>query len=341
MSIHQPTTMIDCRCTCGRGYRLTDQMVGKKFRCKGCGTTLGLPSDSQPGQDVPPPNFPVRSSAAVAPVFEVPVKIERPSTLRHLTLEELRDPRERIAFRILILLSVPVWLFIASLIVFGYGIPLLLIGVSWIVIRIGQLFTAAYIKTNAIHVSPTQLPKLHAVVNDGCRRLQVSPPDVYVIQHGMFNAFAAKLVGRRLVILLSGAIDPLLINGDYDQLAFIVGHEIGHHIAGHLDFLHGTCSRYGAWLPWFHFWYHRRRELTCDRIGLYCTAKLDPAIQAMIKMTVGAQLAQEVNVDDAIRQWEQHRKEFFVRYRTIYSTHPHHLWRLAHLYDAAREFGVA
>ena len=57
-------------------------------------------------------------------------------------------------------------------------------------------------------------------------------------------------------------------------------------------------------------------------------------------MTVGAQLAATVNIEEAIAQWNRHRSEFLVRYRTIYSTPPHTLWRLDEMIKAARELGI-
>ena len=41
-----------------------------------------------------------------------------------------------------------------------------------------------------------------------------------------------------------------------------------------------------------------------------------------------------------VQQWQAHRGEFFVRYRTLYATHPHLLARLEHLNNAAAEFGI-
>jgi Zn-dependent protease with chaperone function len=55
---------------------------------------------------------------------------------------------------------------------------------------------------------------------------------------------------------------------------------------------------------------------------------------------VGAQLADKVNVAAVVAQWEEHRGEFFVKYRTLYSTHPQLLARLEHLNAAAQEFGM-
>ncbi len=125
------------------------------------------------------------------------------------------------------------------------------------------------------------------------------------------------------------------------QLAWLVGHELGHHYAGHLNFWRRTTEALGGWFLWVKLWYNRRCELTCDRYGLACANSLSESLRAICNMAVGAQLASEVNIEEAVRQWERHRSEFFVRYRTLYSTHPHSLWRLEELQKAATSLRIA
>jgi Zn-dependent protease with chaperone function len=87
-------------------------------------------------------------------------------------------------------------------------------------------------------------------------------------------------------------------------------------------------------------WHSRRAEFTCDRVGLYCAGSAKASRLALMNLTVGAQLASTVNVEEAVKQWLMHAGEFFVKYRTLYSTHPHLLARLDHLNRAALEFGM-
>jgi hypothetical protein len=143
-----------------------------------------------------------------------------------------------------------------------------------------------------------------------------------------------------MAALLLPSRPATLLKGDMQQVAWLVGHEPGHHRAGHLDFAR-KLANVGDWCVWLKLWYSRRAELTCDRMGLYCAGSLRASQLALVNATVGAQLAAKVNTQEAIRQWNEHRREFFVQYRTLYSTHPHHLARLEHLGQAAAELGIA
>jgi Zn-dependent protease with chaperone function len=135
-------------------------------------------------------------------------------------------------------------------------------------------------------------------------------------------------------------VDSILLKGDMRQLTWLVGHELGHHWAGHLN-LSQKIAKLGGWLIWVYLWHSRRAELTCDRVGLFCTGSLNASQLALVNATVGAQLAGKVNINEAASQWRIHRREFFVRYRTLYATHPHLLARLDHLNGAAVELGIA
>ncbi len=256
-----------------------------------------------------------------------------------IPMAQLRDPNERKALIWFWLAAIPAWIALGWFTVYMRGVPLLVVGVVVLMSFLGEFWFAAYLRVNAIRVSPAQLPELHRAVLSSCQRLCLEPPEVYVLQQNVWNAFAARFLGRNVVVLLSGAIDSILLKGDMEQLTWLVGHELGHHRAGHLLFWRKLVSL-GSWCVWARLWYQRRCELTCDRLALYCVGNLQPSQRALINATVGAQLAGEVNLKEAMRQWEQHAGEFFVKYRTLYSAHPHLLCRLKHLQMAALELRI-
>jgi Zn-dependent protease with chaperone function len=191
-----------------------------------------------------------------------------------------------------------------------------------------------------VEVTDQQFPEIHRIVTDFSKRLGKTPPTVYVMQNNVWNSLAMRIAWKRIVVLLSGAVDSLLLKGSMTQLAWLVGHELGHHYAGHLNFWYHTTAQLGSWFIWIGLWYKRRCELTFDRYGLACANSLEESLRAICNMTVGAQLAANVNIEQAISQWSRHRSEFFVKYRTIYSTHPHTLWRMEELTAAARDMGI-
>ena len=257
-----------------------------------------------------------------------------------VSLDQLRDPKEKTALMWLYIASAPVWIFLVAITVASYGVFLIYPLLLWLFIAFGQAWFMSHLKTNAVRVSETQLPELHRAVQSGAQRLGMECPEVYVLQHNVWNAFATKIFKRRVIVLFSGAVDSILLKGDVEQLSFVIGHELGHHWAGHLDWKQKIASL-GGWLVWVNFWHSRRRELTCDRVGLFCAGSLRSSQIAMANLTVGAQLAAKVDANALAAQWQQHAGEFFVRYRTLYSTYPQLLARMNHLNQAAEEFGMS
>lgn len=292
------------------------------------GETEWLPLETILTREPKPPTL---AAAAVAP------SPAAPSTAPGL--EKLRDPKEKTTLIWLYIASIPGWLFLLVWCITTMGILLLIAGILWLARAIGEMLFAAYVKTNAVRVSQTQLPEVYRAAQKCCERLGVEMPDVYVMQHNVWNAFATKIFGRRMVVLLSGAVDSILLKGDMQQLTWLVGHELGHHWAGHLN-MSQKLAKVGSWCIWLSLWHSRRAELTCDRVGLYCAGSLKASQLALVNATVGAQLAGKVNINEAASQWRMHEDEFFVRYRTLYATHPHLLARLDYLNGAAAELRI-
>ncbi len=255
-------------------------------------------------------------------------------------LDNLHDPKEKTALLWLYIFAVPVSLGLVALLVTSMGVALIIVALWWLIVAIIEMLFVAHLKTNAVRVSESQLPALQQAIEKSCQKLGMKAPEVYILQQNVWNAFATKIFGRRMVVLLSGAVDSILLKGDEQQLAWLIGHELGHHWAGHLDLKH-KFAKLGGVIIWLGLWHSRRAELTCDRVGLYCAGSLKSSRLALMNATVGAQLANRVNPEAAVAQWQEHRGEFFVRYRTLYSTHPHLLARLDHLNQAAAELGIA
>ncbi|MDI9404791.1 MAG: M48 family metalloprotease, partial [Limnohabitans sp.] len=253
--------------------------------------------------------------------------------------QKLLDRSESTAFALVCAAAGIALLFALIYVLVTLGILLIFAGFFMLALFIRHAMAFAHYRVNAVQVSPAQFPEIHRLASDFAGRLGRPLPEIYVLQDSLWNAFAMRLLGTPVVVLYSGVIDSILLKGDHRQLAFVIGHELGHHYAGHLGWKHFFAS-WGSWCIWPRLWYSRRCEFTCDRYGLACSGSLDAAQRAICNMAVGAQLADRVDVREAARQWSARRGEFFVRYRALYSTHPHTLDRLATLPAAAAELGV-
>lgn len=331
---------VDFRCVCGKQMRFKAEHAGKKTRCPDCEATIIVPHREDEDVEKYEEYEDEGDEHAVATVKRTGSRVRGSENHGQISREILRDANEGTAFGWLVFFSIICWLVLTLWIVLSLGLVLFFIGMIALARHFAELFAVAYIKTNAVEVSERQFPEIYSIADSFASRLDEPLPTIYVLQENVWNAFAMKIAGKKLVVLLSGAIDSLLLKGSLSQLAFVIGHELGHHYAGHLDFWRHTTVQFGSWFVWVRLWYNRRCELTCDRYGLACANSLTECQRAVCNMAVGAQLASEVDIDQAIAQWQRHRSEFFVKYRTLYSTHPHTLWRLKELQESAEELEI-
>lgn len=256
-----------------------------------------------------------------------------------IDLGRARHPGEKSAATVMAVGAAPMGLLLALYVVVTLG----LVGIVFAMIvgfmMVVEMFMLAGIRANGVRVGPAQYPELNRMIENFSGRLGIERPEVYLMQDSMWNAFAARLGNRRVVVLLSGAVDSLLLDGEDDDLAFLVGHELGHIAAGHLEWKH-RLLRLGAWVPWVAPWHRRCMELTCDRIAIACCGDGAIALRGLCGMTVGGLMASRTNIDAAIAQWREVRSSLFVTLKTMYSMYPHNLWRIEEARDTALRWGL-
>jgi Zn-dependent protease with chaperone function len=125
------------------------------------------------------------------------------------------------------------------------------------------------------------------MVVDGAKRVGMrSPPDAVLYNsNGILNAFARQIFGRKYLLLTSALVD---VTTD-EQVNFIIGHELAHHAAGHLNSV-GFWLRFPARIiPFLHSAYFRQCEYTCDKIGYYISRDSNHACAALQMLGCGCQ----------------------------------------------------
>lgn len=132
-------------------------------------------------------------------------------------------------------------------------------------------------------------PSLLAVVERCRTALEIElPVELYVVPMAQFNAFSyGSERGRVLVALTS----ELLETFDDDELAFVMGHELGHFVFEHHSIpvarLLTTESGISAEQAIMLFSWQRYAEISADRAGLVCAGSVAPTARAFFKIASG------------------------------------------------------
>ena len=141
----------------------------------------------------------------------------------------------------------------------------------------------------SLRLPATVQPELHAVVASCRERLGVQDPvECYVNPSAEYNAGIFPREDGRLYILFTAA---LLEAFDRDELRFVVGHELGHHVFGHHEIPVALlfdqrfpippdlALRLTAW--------QRYAEVSADRAGVACCGSFDGASRGLFKLASG------------------------------------------------------
>ena len=190
----------------------------------------------------------------------------------------LRDPRERIAFALTLLFALPVAGGLGAFIHEEIGLSqvalFIVIAMVYVTLARGRLLGSS------VRIHAAQYPRVFSIVKRACAALDIPMPLVFV-RDDQFVPVAALGFGEPYSLVLSS---NWIEQYSDDELAFVVGRELGHIAAGHTRYLSLLSVNgkenpiialiFGAWL--------RRCDLTCDKVGLLVCGSLDAAARAII-----------------------------------------------------------
>lgn len=165
---------------------------------------------------------------------------------------------------------------------------------------------------SSVLVGEQQLPQLHKLLIEACEILDLEPPQLYVRQHPVPNAYTFAMRGKQPFIVLHTSLIELLTP---EEIQAVIAHELGHLKCEHsvyltlanLIVLAAGQTPLGALLAqslqmqilqWV-----RCAEFTCDRAALLVTQ--DPKIVASVLMKLSGgspSLAPQLNLDAFLAQ---------------------------------------
>ena len=155
------------------------------------------------------------------------------------------------------------------------------------------------------------------------------PFEAYVYAEPQVNAFVTEASSRYIVAVSSGAVSLLAA----EELEFVLGHELGHALLGHLNVAAEVIIELGALdvrqRMLIRAW-QRAAEISADRVGLRCCDSLEVAATALFKTISGLALpGMVIDPRELAGQWDRLAEE------VLDQGHRDH-WQLAHPFPPLR-----
>jgi Zn-dependent protease with chaperone function len=189
---------------------------------------------------------------------------------------------------------------------------------------------------HAMRVTETSMAELLPVIDESASRLQTEPIDVFIAPSNQLNAYTFGMDSPKAVVLYSSLFRIM----DWDEVQFIIGHELGHVKLGHtkLNTLMGgmagipSSSGAGVIMELAFQWWNRACEYSADRAGVLACAKPDKAISALVKLEArpGRMLSQE-GMQSAIQQIETQDEDLSQNIIELLASHPMAAKRIAQI----------
>jgi peptidase M48-like protein/tellurite resistance protein TerB len=162
--------------------------------------------------------------------------------------------------------------------------------------------------------------------------------EVFCAQSSEIYAWAVPAEDRGILLVFANGTLERLEEG---ELAFVIGHELGHVLFDHLTMAEEVIAKHKSLSPLqkmrFFAWM-RYAEVSADRIGMIACADLDIAVRALFKMTSGLTDPRFLaHVADACKQYVSLAGESLETYEDDwFATHPYSPFRMRALALFAR-----
>ncbi|NES83032.1 MAG: M48 family metallopeptidase [Moorea sp. SIO2B7] len=166
---------------------------------------------------------------------------------------------------------------------------------------------------SSILVGKKQLPHLHKLLLEACQTLDLEPPQLYVQQHPVPNAYTFAMRGKQPFMVVHTSLIEILTP---EEIQAVIAHELGHLKCEHGVYLTlanimvlaarllptwGTLiaqSLQTQMLEWL-----RCAEFSCDRAALLAIQEPKVVMSVLMKLAGGSPtLAPQLNLDAFIEQ---------------------------------------
>ncbi len=166
---------------------------------------------------------------------------------------------------------------------------------------------------SSVRVSENQLPDLHDLLVEAARILDLEPPQLYVRQNPVPNAYTFAMRGRQPFVVMHTSLIDMLTP---EEIQAVIAHELGHlkcehgvylTLANLITLAAGLIPNWGGliaqnlqsqMLEWV-----RCAEFSCDRAALLATQDPQVVMSVLMKLAGGSpKLAPQLNLDAFLAQ---------------------------------------
>lgn len=181
----------------------------------------------------------------------------------------------------------------------------------------------------SVQVTDQQFPRVLESVTSAAKSLRLRVPSVYILPAS--SSIKAKALGTNddaYIVINSKLLEYL----DDRELIALLGHELGHIqnnqvlYATALHYLNYSAAMFVRWavqpaIMSLQAW-SRRAEITCDRAALLCTRDLDVTLAALVKITMGLEGEDQVNIQDYLENMPETSRGL-GRFAELFHSHPY------------------
>ena len=166
--------------------------------------------------------------------------------------------------------------------------------------------------SSSVLVSERQLPELHDSLLEACQVLDLEPPQLYVRQQPVPNAYTFAMRGKQPFIVVHTSLIDLLTPAEVQA---VIGHELGHLKCDHSVYLTlaNLLTLASSQLPLAELWvptlqtqimeWVRCAEFTCDRAALLVVQEAKTIAALLMKLSGGSPtLSAQLNVEAFLDQ---------------------------------------
>ena len=189
---------------------------------------------------------------------------------------------------------------------------------------------------NSIKVGPDQFPEIDRIKRELMIRLDYDRPTEVYVADGPLNAFLARFLATRYVILNSSLVASMDPVAHRAEMEWVLARAIGHLKAKHFRFwLVQYLISIEKLNPLLYLLYERMCHYSSDRIGLVACRDEDAAVRALIKLLVGDKLSSAVDEGRLRQQAAETGLSVGAFLAELGSPHPHLVKRVLSLRDFA------